>query len=642
MRIATWATAGLATILAMTWTMTAAAAGTPVDLAPYLRKDSYSDIKISPAGEYYAATVPLEDRTVLVVIRRSDLKPTAKIEGPENTVVDDFWWVNDTRVIASMAKKYGQNDTPSLSGELVAIDVDGGRSRWLTGPTEYTFALMHDDLRNDDANVLITVFPYDDNTETSLEKMNVYTGHRSPVSAAPVRRASFTTDDQGNARFAIGAGSDNLAKLYYRDPDNKPWRLINDEAASGVVESAYGFSTDGKTAYLRTEQKTGPDAIIAMDVATGARTELLRDTAVDPYFRLIAIDSEATAGAQYMHDTVHSRFFDATTPTAKLYRQLEKAFAGEAVRITSVTKDGTLAFVQVWSDRNPGDFYLYDRVAKQAALVFSRLSSFDPLKQPKTTLVQIPARDGVVMYGYLTRPAGNPAGPLPMVVIPHGGPFGIYDDGSFDRESLMLAEAGYAVLRVNYRGSGNYGRAYQQAGAREWGGKMQDDVTDATRWAVVQHIADEKRICIYGASYGGYAALMGAAKEPQLYRCAVGYVGVYDLVKRHKDLAKDSRSSGTWADEWMGQRKDMAAISPTEFANRIKIPVLLAAGGKDSRAPIEHTEKMEKALKAAGVPVESLYYPNEGHGFYTEAHQREFYTRLLAFLSQHLGGATAK
>lgn len=614
-----------------------------IDLQPFLRKDSYERIKISPTGEFYAATVPLADRTILVVIRRSDKKPIAKIEDREDTVIDDFWWVNDTRVMASMARKYGRDDTPSPTGQLVAVDADGGRARWLTGPTEYTFALMHDDLRGDDDNVLIRVIPYDDNPETSLEKMNVYTGKRSPVSAAPVRRASFTTDHAGNARFALGAGPDNAVKLYYRDPGNQPWRLINDEAVSGLVEVALGFSADEHTAYLRVEHKTGPDAIVAMAIGSDARTELLRDPDVDPFAILSAADSDAPAGALYMHERTRTRFFDPASQTAKYYRQLEKAFPGDTVVLTSATRDGRLLLFAISSDRNPGDFYLYDTIAKKVEPVFSRRLWFDPAQRPAARSVDIAARDGLKLHAYLTLPLGKePGTPQPLVLLPHGGPFGMFDEWWFDDETQMLAEAGYAVLRVNYRGSGNYGRDFLHAGAKEWGRKLQDDLTDATRWAIAQKIADPGRICIYGASYGGYAALTGAATEPGLYRCAVGYVGVYDMVKRHKALAGDSRSGQTWADDWMGKREDMAAISPIGFANRIKVPVFLAAGGKDRVVPVEHTEAMEKALKAAGVPVETLYFPHEGHGFYSEEHRREFYTKLLAFLSRHLGGATAK
>lgn len=176
----------------------------------------------------------------------------------------------------------------------------------------------------------------------------------------------------------------------------------------------------------------------------------------------------------------------------------------------------------------------------------------------------------------------------------------------------------------------------------EWGGRMQDDLTDATLWAASQGIADPKRICLYGASYGAYALLMGVAKEPDLYRCVAGYVGAYDLRLKHRRDSNRSRSGRTWAGEWMGEAESLPARSPVTLADRIKVPVFLAAGGKDERAPVVHTEKMEKALKSAGVPVESLYFPTEGHGFYTREHRREYYQRLLAFLSRHLGGKTAK
>jgi dipeptidyl aminopeptidase/acylaminoacyl peptidase len=204
----------------------------------------------------------------------------------------------------------------------------------------------------------------------------------------------------------------------------------------------------------------------------------------------------------------------------------------------------------------------------------------------------------------------------------------------------MLSQAGYSVLRVNFRGSGNYGRAFMHAGGLEWGRKMQDDLTDATKWAVEQGIADANRICLYGASYGGYAALMGAAREPSLYRCAAGYVGVYDMDEFHEDDSDYSRSRESWVLDWLGEAESMREISPVALASNIKVPVFLAAGGTDRRVPIVHSKRMEKALKKAGTPVESLYFDTEGHGFYTEPHRREYYTRLLAFLSRHLGGST--
>ena len=393
------------------------------------------------------------------------------------------------------------------------------------------------------------------------------------------------------------SGADHFSKLYYRDPGNKPWRLINDEAISERIETVLGLSAEGRTVYLTTEAKTGPDAIVAMEIASGSCTELMRDPIVDPDAILSAADSDAPVGASYMHDRSSTRFFDPASKTARYYRSSKKVFPDDSVLMTSATRDGRLLLFAVASDSNPGDFYLYDTVAKKVESVFSRREWFDPAKRPPTRSVGIKARDGLVLHGYLILPPGKtPGTPLPSVLLPHGGPFGIFDTWWFDDESQMLAEAGYAVLRMNYRSSANYGREFLHAGAREWGQKLQHDLTDATRWAIAQNIADPKRICICGASYGGYAALMGAATEPDLYRCALGYVGVYDMVKRHKDVAGDSRSGRTWAEQWMGQREDMAAISPTGFADRIKVPVFLTAGGKDRIAPVEHTEAMDKAL----------------------------------------------
>jgi dipeptidyl aminopeptidase/acylaminoacyl peptidase len=284
---------------------------------------------------------------------------------------------------------------------------------------------------------------------------------------------------------------------------------------------------------------------------------------------------------------------------------------------------------------------LFDTVQKDAKLLYSRREWIDPAKVPASRAIQLTARDGMKLHGYLTLPMGKEK-QVPLVVLPHGGPFGIFDAWGFDDDSQMLVEAGYAVLRLNFRGSGNYGRDYKNAGAREWGRAMQDDLTDATHWAIKEQIADPSKICIYGASYGGYAAVMGAAREPSLYACVAGYVGVYDLEKMHKDDAAHSRSWKSWTNDWLGDRNALAEVSPVNLAGRIKAPVFLAAGGQDERAPVEHTRKMEKALKQAGVPVESLYFKSEGHGFFTEPHRREYYTRLLAFLSQHLGGAKAK
>lgn len=628
-----------------------------LDLTPFVQQDVYEWVKISPDGKHFAVTKPLEDRTALLILRREDHAFTAKIMGGPDSVVDDFWWANDERVVVSLSRKRGSRDEPVSIGELYAVNVDGKYSMLLASPygvrehaglvTEISNTLeqsvyMLDPLAADPRNVLVSAVPVANDPFVRIEKLDIYNRNRVRIAEVPVRRASFVSDQSGEVRFAVGANTDNISKLYYREARGEQWRLINDAGTSGQRRFPLGFSADGRLAYLQVEQPTGPDSIVSWDPATGKETELLRDTVVDPYQILYDMDGKTPIGASFMHERISNRFFDEAARTPRLYRSLEKVFVHDAVRMTSATSDGRYVLLFVWGDRNNGDYFLFDTEQKKADRIFSRREWFVPQQVPPSRLVSFRARDGMQLHGYLTEPLTAANGPRPMVLLPHGGPFTVFDQWRFDDDTQLLAAAGYAVLRVNYRGSGNYGRAYTDAGSREWGARMQDDLADATQWAVKEGIADRDRICIYGASYGGYAALMGVARDPALYRCAAGYVGVYDLELMHRDTSQGSGSGRTWAVDWLGDRRELGASSPVNLADRIKVPVFLAAGGKDERAPMEHSKRMERALKRAGVPVETLYYPNEGHGFYTEPHRREYYARLLGFLGQHLGGATAK
>ncbi|NYZ61584.1 alpha/beta hydrolase family protein [Luteimonas deserti] len=625
-----------------------------LELEPYLRQPVFQRVKISPDGAYYAVTTALEDRTALAVVRADNHQPTAKVVGKRGSVVEDFWWANDERIVVSLATRRGSRDEPVSIGELHAVNADGSNPRLLAspygarGPLDTTVQLLlepsvylFDTLPGDRRKVLVYAVPQTSDPNVRVERLDIYTGGRDTVAMVPVRRARFLADAQGRVRFASGANADNVQKLFYRDDDGSAWRHIDITGSATRNVYALGFSEDGRVAYLQVEQPDGPDAVVAWDPASGRTTELLRDARVDPYRILYALDGRTPIGVSFMSDRVRNRFFDDNHPAARLYRSLEPAFDGDAIHITSTSADGRLALVSLWSDRNSGDYILFDTVSKTGRRIFSQREWLHPADMLGSREIAFDARDGRRIHGYLTLPR-DASGPRPLVVLPHGGPFGIFDSWSFDDDTQLLAAAGYAVLRVNYRGSGNYGRAHLDAGAQEWGGAMQDDLTDATRWAIQTGVAEPDRICIYGASYGGYAALMGAAREPDLYQCAVGYVGVYDLEMFHRDQSGNSRSSRTWAGEWMGARGTLAARSPVNLADRIRVPVFLAAGGQDTRAPLAHSQRMERALKRNGGTVETLYYPNEGHGFYTEAHRRAFYTRLLGFLSTHLGGAVAR
>lgn len=650
-------------VIAILWLSGMSAALAGPDVASYIRKDKFQDIKLSPSGDYLAATVPLEDKTVLSIMRRSDNAITARFGVGRDTHISDFWWVSPERVVISMAQKFGSRDEPTATGELFAVNADGSEPEMLVGfrvqgagagtriqpkKVENAAAFLVDTLDQDDRNVIIAVWPFGDEPYTRAERLDVRSGRRFVVARAPVQRAEFLTDREGVVRFADGAGTDNNRKLFYRASETDDWKLINDESVSGNAEHALGFSADGRIAYLQAEQTEGPDAILAFHVEDGRKERIFSDEVSDPgdlMREFAAAGSEASAliGVELPAGKPRRTFFDPKSKSAALYAMLDQAFPEEVVRVTSTTADGKLALVQVSSDRNPGDYYLFETATRKAEYLLSRRDWFDPAEMAEVRPFLLKARDGLSLNGYLTVPPGKSAKGLPLIVLPHGGPFGIVDRWKFDAETQMLAKAGYAVLQVNFRGSGGYGRAFHEAGARQWGGTMQDDLTDATQWAIREGVADPERICIYGASYGAYAALMGVVREPDLYRCAAGYVGVYELpmLYRTGDI-QDAKSGMTYLQEWVGAKDAIGAVSPTQLATRVKAPVFLAAGGQDRRAPIEHTELMEKKLKSANVPVEALYYPTEGHGFYDEAHQQEYYTRLLAFFARHIGGDVAE
>ncbi|WP_329749539.1 alpha/beta hydrolase family protein [Stenotrophomonas maltophilia] len=636
-----------AIIMAGLWCGTAAA----IDLGAYVRADKFGDVMLSPGGDYLAATVPADGFTAVIILRTDDNTPVGNLRPPLNSHVFGLHWVNNDQVMFGLAQKFGTRDAPWATGELLTLDARTGRPELLVGYRDLGLrvrpkyrtsaaAFLSDALPGDDAHVVIAVGGSRLDANGYAAQLEMASGKQRLLARAPMPGASYVVDARGDVRFVQGAGIDNVHRLYHRNGGD--WALVNDEKRSGRSEAALGFSADGQLAYLLSEQPSGPDAIVSWNPATQERKVVLRDEVVDPARLIRSPGSTVPVGALFLGNTPHTRFFDESSDEARLYRSLEAAFPGRAVFITSSTRDGRRLLVETGSGSNPGEFYLYDRDRNQARFLMARSEWIDPETTASVRPVLLKARDGLELHGFLTVPHGSTGRDLPMVVVPHGGPIGIFDNGGFDHENQLLAAAGYAVLQINFRGSGNYGRAHSRAALKQWGRAMQDDVTDATRWAISEGIADARRICIYGASYGAYSAMMGAAREPGLYQCAAGYVGVYDLRLMFTGGDIQDRDSGmSYLREWLGDPATLGAVSPVNLAERIRVPVFLAAGGQDKRAPIQHTERMEAALKRAGTPVESLYYKTEGHGFYTQAHRSEYYGKLLAFLSRSLGGKTA-
>ncbi|NIW23916.1 MAG: prolyl oligopeptidase family serine peptidase [Gammaproteobacteria bacterium] len=295
------------------------------------------------------------------------------------------------------------------------------------------------------------------------------------------------------------------------------------------------------------------------------------------------------------------------------------------------------------SDTDPGSFYLLDQARGQLRYYASRMSWLNPQVLAEMRPITITARDGIKLRGYLTIPNGAERIDLPLILHPHGGPYGIRDSWGFNRHVQFLASRGYAVLQINFRGSGGYGKAFMDIAWQQWGLAMQDDLTDAVQWAIDEGIADPERVCIYGASYGGYATMAGITTTPELYQCAVNYVGVIDLRALYAYWSGSPYVTGleAWFERAIGHpredRERLEATSPVNNLDGLEVPLLIVHGRRDPRVPIAQADMLTRALRRREIEHELLIKNDEGHGFVKEENNFELYSRLEAFFAEHLG-----
>lgn len=614
----------------------------PIPLEQFLKRDVFGTMNISPTGEYFAATVPKDDGSSLVILRRSDMQVTGKVVLPKNTYIVGFNWVNPNRILFSIGEKAGELEMPTSFGEIYGVNADGkGQGGALLGArssssgSRFIAVSILSTLIKDDDNVLVTI--RGEAGTSQVAKMNVYSGKYITVVKSPVRNGDFSADPLGHVRIVQGAGSDRRSKTFYRKDDKAAWELINDEAETEKSVSAAGYSADGKTVYLESEEKDGPNGVYIFDDTTKKMTLLRKDNNVDPASYLRSPVDGGMYGIAYDDGKPRYEYFDAANPFAKMHADLQKSLPSQVLVPSSFTSDGNLAIVVGYADNVPGDFYLFDRTKNKLDYLVSRNAWFKPEMLAKMEPIYFVARDGTPIDGFLTIPVGSNGKNLPLIVNPHGGPFGPKDQWGYNGDVQILAANGYAVLQINFRGSGGYGRKFMHLGYKQWGGTMQDDLTDATMWAIKEGIANPNRICMYGASYGGYSSIMAVAKEPDLYRCAFGNVGVYDMAAMyHTGDIPDTKSGENFLDEALGHQ-NLDAASPNKLASRIKAPVYLTAGREDARAAPVHTEMMHEALLKAGKQSEMHIYEGEGHGNFLLKNRIDFYQRLLGFLDKHIG-----
>lgn len=680
MRLATWFLAVLfavhspgasraqasATTTATTPTAAPASSAIPVD--QFFRRPAIAAPELSPSGDRIAMLIAgSEDRTVLAVAEVSNPRRWVGVARFNDADVRSFRWVNNQRLV------FDAIDFKSPAGEqfsrgLYAVNVDGSDFLWLVGRGYKQESESHLAVRPLRWNHVLRATVRDGSNDVIVERFNFRRLHepgstsmfrldttsralKALVIDEPDGASGWVLDRSGVPRAALSIDKEGLAKVMWRGERDSAWSELARHSiwvpAAGSIE-ARAIDYDGQllVTAASSSDEAGTAALYRYDV--GARRigsapilalrgfDFMGELMFDPATRKLA-------GASYVSDAAGVAWFD---PAMKALQDRVDILLPNTVNVFACGACSTQRHFVVTSgsDRQSPIYLLLDREKQgkeSLTLIGASRPWMDAARMAEQDFVRVKARDGLEFPVYVTKPQGK--GPWPTVVLVHGGPWVRGGSWGWDADAQFLASRGYLVVEPEFRGSIGYGHKLFRASWKQWGLTMQDDVTDATRWAIAQGLADPKRIAIAGASYGGYATLMGLVKEPELYRAGINWVGVTDIDLMYAVDWSDA------SDEWqrygmprlVGDRdKDKAqfdATSPLKRAAEITKPVLMAYGGEDYRVPLPHGTRMRDALKAAGkAEVEWVEYPDEGHGFLLLKNNVDFWQRVERFLAKHL------
>jgi len=627
----------------------AAVAADLIPVEDFARHTSLSTPRLSPDGQYIALRMDDGSSHALVIYRVTDMShPVSMLHMPIYDLPANIVWVSPTRLIVEKGREYGSIDKPELTGEIIATDVDGTHQDYLFGRLGYLSS--HASTRLDDEgwgsvdglperannHFYMGVQLWNSDNHSSLYDVDAVKNTRHLMGDIGVSGLSFMANADGQVRFAYGTNSD-FEYVAYHNQGNAWTPLTVNQVGHNFVPIA--FAPDHQHIYAYYSADNGPSVLVKQDEMGGDRQVLAKDD-------FGSIDNiEWTAPPRQPFAAVSETgipkaiYIDPTLPAAKLHMAISQKFPGEFVDFINFSENGSELLFATSSDRDPGTYYLIDTQHYKVRKLFSTVPWVDPAKMAERRPVHFKASDGTELEAILTVPPGVPTENLPMVLLPHGGPHGISDDWFFDGDAQFLASRGYLVLQVNYRGSGGRGHGFEQAGYHQWGTRIQQDLIDGVQWAEAQHYADSKRVCVYGASFGGYSAMMSVIRAPGLFKCAVGYAGIYDLAMMYKkgDIRED-KTGRSYLQTVIGKNDaDLDANSPDKLADKIDVPVLLVHGEDDQRAPFAQAKAMRAALDAAHKPYEWLVKPGEGHGFYTEQNNVDFFNHLQAFLEKYIG-----
>jgi dipeptidyl aminopeptidase/acylaminoacyl peptidase len=625
-----------------------------IPLDSFVREDEYASPRLSPDGKYIAITVriPRDNRVVpvIMVYGLPEMKQISASQLIYGEVPLSYTWVSNTRLVVAKGKAIGSLEAPQATGEVVSMDFDGTKQEYLYG-RDMELRSRHGDRYTDNKGWgYVTGTPRERNgrfymttrtvsDERMLYDVNALRGDRKLLTMISNPRVRFIQQRDGTPRFAVGSDrSKNEQIVYRRDDKSDKWNVVSDQPAMRGLRPLVFSADDSEYLALLAQDGGAPEELVRVNLATGKRVSVMKDRIGDISDFQWGASQDLPFAAATTVGIPQMRYIDEASVETKLHKLLSSKFPGHYVDFINYTDDGSRLLFSVRSDREPGAYFLFDRANGKAFPLFSAREQIDPGQMAERRPVSFKARDGLELHGYITVPERTDGKPPPLVLMPHGGPHGPSDKWFYDNDAQFLASRGYAVLQVNFRGSGGRGDAFEVAGYREWGAKIQDDLVDGVKHVIAKGLVDGKRVCSYGASFGGYSALMVTVREPDLFKCAVGFAGVYDLklLFKEKSATRGSLTTNTYTD-YIGTDKDeLDRFSPAMRAAEIKVPVLLVHGKADEIAPFEHAKVMRAALETAGRAPEWMAVADEGHGFYATRNVTAFYEKLEEFLGKHL------
>ena len=635
----------------------------PLPVEYFIKDSDYLDVALSPSGNRIAARAQLDGKIVLIVMDRETKAIVGGLQPEASDAIHSFSWVSDDRIVFSYAEQLSGSDQRSSAGELYAVNFDGSDIDRLAGfrasnqrygsrikgsrDSERAAVYLLDALHDDENHVLVIKFPFsqtglgrytlDGNKPPVVSKLHVYSGKQETVERLSFKRARPLTDSSGEVRFVTYETEDGLTQSAYRHDKNSEWQLLSEAFDLDDELTVVGLNDTGDALFLR--GPAGDDGyknIFRFDFNKKTLRTLFTGLDADVSEWLSDPDTGEIVIASSHRGKARHHYAEAETRYQRLHRLLVKAYANQTLTVMSRSRDGKQIILRASSDVDPGSIFIFDAETGKADFFWANRSWMDPSILRPMHISEVLTQDGFSIPVRLTLPDGD--GPAPLIVNPHGGPHGVFDEWAFNYETQLLASRGYAVLQINFRGSGGLGKKFEDAGHKEWGGQMIEDIAAATRWAMTHRGIDERRVCAYGGSYGAYASYMLAAREPSMLRCVIGYVGVYDLslLYRTGDIPESWGGVG-YLERAVGRDEDMLAdFSPVNHASKITAASMLIHGEDDNRAPIDHAYAMRDALRATGTDPDWLEIDDSGHGAGNIQTRLELYEALLGFLDQHL------